>query len=64
MAWFLRAVETPEGGWLCRFGLQDLDEHDSLSGALDHLAQVALEHDPSVTFVHRLDGTVQRVGDG
>ena len=66
MAWFFRAVETPEGLWECRHGRRVVfDEHHELHDAVDHLRSLADAREHSVEiFVHWLDGTARRVDAG
>jgi hypothetical protein len=63
MAWFLRVVEQPSGSWTCRLGLQDFDDHPDRVAALEHIHQLAAEHEPAEVFVHYVDGRVMRDGD-
>ncbi len=62
MAWFFRAVEQPDGSWLCRRGLEVFDSHPSLQLAIDHLAELAADAQPAQLFVHRVDGSVEGHG--
>jgi hypothetical protein len=41
MAWFLRAIEQPDGRWACQHGRRRYDLHDELSDALQYLAVIA-----------------------
>ncbi len=62
MAWFLRAIEQPEGGWACSHGRTVYDRHEGLPDALEHLRGIAETMVPAELFVHWLDGTVQKLG--
>lgn len=62
MAWFLRAVELPDGQWSCRSGLQEHDLHADLADAIAHLQEIARSLGPSELFVHARDGAVVRIG--
>lgn len=62
MSWFFRAVEQPEGQWVCRFGPHDLGTYPNLTVALHHLVEIATELGGRHNFtfrLHRLDGTVE-----
>ena len=63
MAWFLRAFELETGGWACRWGDTEFDQHADLTDACAHLRSTADEIGPSRIFVHSLDGTVSRLDD-
>jgi hypothetical protein len=60
MAWFLRAIELGDGGWACRWSVDEFDRHPSLSESLAHLHELAAQHAPTEIFVHRLDGSVTK----
>lgn len=62
MAWFLRAIEQADGQWACSHGRVVFDRHDELSGALDHLRDIAATMSPAELYVHRFDGDVKHVG--
>jgi hypothetical protein len=61
VAWFLRVVELPAGGWACRRGLEEFDRHPSLEEALSHLWSLAEHLGPVEVIVHGADGTVTRL---
>jgi Uncharacterized protein conserved in bacteria (DUF2188) len=63
VSWFLRVVEMGENQWQCRWGEQTYDEHTTMMAALAHLRVLAREHQPATLFVHRLDGTFERLDD-
>ncbi len=63
MGWFFRAVELIDGQWACRRGLEQYDAHLRLDGAIEHLRSLAADAQPAELFVHRLDGTVERLGN-
>jgi hypothetical protein len=56
--WFLRVVEKPGGGWICRHGREEFDDHPDLETALMHIRALARGLDPSEVFVHYADGRV------
>ena len=57
--WFFRVIERGNGVWTCRRGRHDLDHHDSLQEALEHMTSVAVQHRPSEVVVHYLHGGVE-----
>jgi hypothetical protein len=61
-AWFLRAIQQPDGGWDCRHGRTVFDRHDELPEALEHLRDIAVTMAPAELFIHQLDGSVQNIG--
>jgi hypothetical protein len=63
VSWFLRVVETGENQWQCRWGEETYDQHTTVTAALTHIRCLAEEIQPATLFVHRLDGTVERLGD-
>jgi hypothetical protein len=63
MAWFLRAIELPDGSWACRWSHTQLDSHPTLEEALSHLREFATTLGPAEFFVHQLDGQVTKLGD-
>jgi hypothetical protein len=62
MAWLLRAIAQPDGGWACAHGRTVYDRHEGLPEALEHLRGIAETIPPATLFVHRLDGTVRYLG--
>ena len=62
MAWFLRAIEQPDGDWACSHGRTVYDEHDTLPEALDHLHVIGATMQPVELYAHWRDGAVERVG--
>ena len=62
MAWFLRAIEQADGGWVCKFGRNVFDRHDELPEALDHLRGIGATMQPAELFVHWQDGNVENMG--
>lgn len=63
MAWFFRAIERSDSRWACRHGTFEFDDHAELGEAIAHLRQLASESTPAELFVHRLDGSVERLGE-
>jgi hypothetical protein len=61
MAWHLRAIEVSDGAWVCRWGEREFDQHLRLEDAIKHLRAIAASVGPARLFVHRLDGTVERL---
>ena len=53
-------MEQPDGEWTCRLGLEGIDHHGDLAGALTHMQVLALDYEPSESFVHHADGRVVR----
>jgi hypothetical protein len=62
MAWYFRAVELADGGWACRHGPREFDIHAEPEAAIHHVTDLARECAPAEVLVHRLDGTVNRLG--
>ena len=62
MAWFFRVQQLPDDHWACRHGRVELDIHAELDSAIRHMRAMATEHQPAEIIVHRLDGTVERLG--
>lgn len=46
MAWFLRAIEQPDGRWACRWGRTEYDAHPDLPAAVQHLRALAASGHP------------------
>ena len=63
MSWHFRVVEVGHDQWQCRWGAETYDEHQTMTDALAHVRLIAAEHGPSTFFVHRLGGSVERLGD-
>ena len=61
MAWFLRAIELPEGRWACRWSEVEYDRHNTVEEAVEHLRTLAAEIGPATLFVHHLSGTVRQL---
>jgi hypothetical protein len=61
VAWHLRAIEVSGGGWSCRWGAKEFDQHLRLEDAISHLRTIAASIGPAHFFAHRLDGTVERL---
>ncbi|HZV26693.1 MAG TPA: hypothetical protein VFG00_10415 [Acidothermaceae bacterium] len=62
MAWYFRVIELADGRWACRRGVEHYDSHTELQDAVAHLQSLAGDSAPAEMFVHRLDGTVERLG--
>jgi hypothetical protein len=63
VAWFLRTVEQPDGQWLCRHGLLQIDRHRTLEAATEHLREMAVGLPSAECFAHYRDGRVVQLGD-
>lgn len=63
MAWYLHVSELTSDRWICRHGADVYDWHTGLAEAVSHLSQLASTMQPAEIFVHRLDGTVERIDD-
>jgi hypothetical protein len=62
VAWFFHLIEQVDGRWACRRGLQEYDTHAELHDAVEHVRALAAAAQPAELFVHRLDGSVERLG--
>ncbi|HTW21467.1 MAG TPA: DUF2188 domain-containing protein [Mycobacteriales bacterium] len=62
MAWFFRALEQPDGQWVCRRGRADIDAHPTLEHAIEHLRELASDAQPAQLVIHRLDGSAEPRG--
>jgi len=62
VAWYLRAVELPDGEWACRWGSTQWDTHPHLTDALTHLHELGKEMGDYITYVHHL-GQRPQAGD-
>jgi hypothetical protein len=62
MAWYLRVVELDGGLWACRFGRLEYDTHAEMGQAVDHITTLTAQYRPAELMVHRLDGSVQKLG--
>jgi hypothetical protein len=60
VAWYFRAIEQPDGQWVCRRGMTDYDSHADLEDAITHLLAMSADEQPAELFIHRLDGSVSR----
>jgi hypothetical protein len=62
MSWFLRAIEQPDGRWLCRFGREEFGVMPDELSALRHMVEAASALGGRASFLfylHRLDGTIE-----
>ena len=62
VAWYLHAVERPEGTWACLWNRHEHDSHPSLAEAVDHLRSLAGELGECELFAHHVDGAVVKLG--
>jgi hypothetical protein len=62
VAWYLHAVERPEGTWACWWNRHEQDSHPSLDEAVDHLQALAVEIGECELFAHPADGAVLKLG--
>jgi hypothetical protein len=62
MAWYFRVIELADGQWACRLGLQQFNTHTELRHAVEHLRALAHAARPAELFLHRLDGSAERIG--
>ena len=62
MAWFFRVVEQDDGRWACSHGRHEYDIHTDMNHAIEHITALATHQGPAELFLHRLDGTVRRLG--
>jgi hypothetical protein len=62
VAWFFHVVELDDGRWACRHGSLEYDTHAALNDAIEHITTVSASHRPAEMFLHRLDGTVEKLG--
>jgi hypothetical protein len=63
VAWFLRTVEQPDGQWQCRHGLLQIDRHQTLAAAADHLRAMAVGLRSVECFAHFQDGRVVQLDE-
>jgi hypothetical protein len=63
VVWFFRVLESADGQWLCRRGMEEIDRHPHMGEALRHIEEVAASALPARVFLHRLDGSVDAVAD-
>jgi hypothetical protein len=61
MAWFFRVIELADGRWACRYGREEYDAHAELRHAIDHMRALAYAARPAELFLHRRDGSVERI---
>jgi hypothetical protein len=57
--WNLRAIETPDQRWSCRFGLTEYDSPPHVTQAIEHLRALRIELGPTIIYLHPLDGPAQ-----
>ena len=62
MALFFRVIELGDDRWACRHGRLEYDTHPQVGQAIDHITALAADHRPAELFLHRLDGSVARLG--
>ena len=62
MALFFRVIELSGDRWACRHGTLEYDTHPVMSEAIDHIRALATDQRPAELFLHRLDGSMQRLG--
>jgi hypothetical protein len=62
VAWFFRVIELEGGRWACRRGQLEYDTHAEVGQAVEHLEALATAALPAELFLHRLDGSVERIG--
>ena len=63
MAWYFRVVEHEDRSWMCSRGLQVFDAHRILADAIEHINVLAAAYSPAEVFVHRIDGSVESLGE-
>jgi hypothetical protein len=56
---FFRVIQRADDAWTCRRGRDDIDHHDTLEDAVDHVTSLASLHRPSEVLVHHRDGRVE-----
>jgi len=61
VGWFFRVIELDDGRWACRRGRAELDGHAHLQDAVEHLSTLADRESHAQLFVHRQDGSVERL---
>jgi hypothetical protein len=61
MAWFFRVIELADGRWACRHGRVEYDAHAELRHAVEHMRALAYAARPAELFLHRVDGSVERI---
>jgi hypothetical protein len=62
MAWFFRVLQLADDRWACRHGRVEFDIHAEVDAAVQHVRSIAKDHESAEVMVHRLDGTVERLG--
>ena len=63
MAWYFRVIQHEDRSWICRRGVQIFDAHRTLAAAIDHITALAAASPPAEVFVHRIDGSVESLGE-
>lgn len=62
MVWFYRVLQLTDDRWACRHGQVEFDTHAEVDAAIQHVRSLATGHEPAEVVLHRLDGTVERLG--